>query len=568
VRVTKFLYSHLFKIWRSPFFLFLSSCLLVISLSLGLQQPAGAIFGLPLPEADLGEVLPNNGQELIVDRCVYLDGHCIFKVAAPRSELSTRLNYIQTQLNRIKRVYDAENAPDIQVITVGSEGEANGDLENNIQIQVGDDESIRLMTVTRWDAQLSGEDIEGRTEQIIGQIESALDRAQLERTDTFLKQRVAIAIGVAVVALILEIFGRRWQRKLHKQQEREAEFPQGNTTLISIQLSQRQSNNLREVKVRLSQLLQGGAITAAIFINLGLFPQTRIAQVWLLGIFRYPLWLALIALVSYLLIRLSYALIAKFNQLLADGALEAFTFITQESNQRLELRVQTFSQVMRSVVTLIILVIALLVFFWSININIAPLLAGAGIIGLAVSFAAQNLLKDIINGFSIILEDQYAVGDVINVGSVTGLVENINLRITQIRDAEGRLITIPNGEVRIVANLSNQWSRADLNIPVPYETDVDFALKVLGEVAEQMYTDRDWRSRIIEAPLVLGVDNFNERGMVIKLWIKTLPLKQWEVSREFRRRVKIAFEKAGIIIPVFQSDVWLHGTDQPLEPPH
>ncbi|MBV5260637.1 mechanosensitive ion channel family protein [Synechococcus moorigangaii CMS01] len=549
------------KSWRSPFLLFFASCLLVISLSLGLQRPAGAILGLPLPEGDLGEILPNNGQELIVDRCVYLDGHCIFKVAAPRSELSTRLSYIQTQLNEIKRIYDAENAPEVQVLPVGASEGSGADLENNIQIQIGTEDPIRLMTVTRWDAQLGGEDIAGRTEQIIGQIESALDRAQLERTDAFLKQQGAIALSIALVAVVLNLIGRRWQYKIRRQQEREVEFP-SIATPIATQLSQRQSKNIREVEVRLSQLLQGGAIAAAIFINLGLFPQTRITQVWLLGIFKYPLLLALIALISYLSVRLSYALIAKVNQLLADGALEAFTFITQESNQRLELRVQTFSQVMRSVVTLIILVIALLVCLWSVNIDIAPILAGAGIIGLAVSFAAQNLLKDIINGFSIILEDQYAVGDVINVGSVTGLVENINLRITQIRDAEGRLITIPNGEVRIVANLSNQWSRADLNIPVPYQTNVDQALKILGEVAQKMYADDHWRSQIIEAPVVLGVDNFNERGMIIKLWIKTLPLKQWEVAREFRRRIKIAFEQVGIPIAVPQSDVWLHSLDQ------
>lgn len=548
------------KSWRSPFILACTFCLLTLYLSFSLPKPADAFFGLPLPEGELEEILPNNGQELIVDRCVYLDGHCIFKVAAPRSELSTRLNYIQTQLNRIKQIYDGATVPEVQVIPVGAETDSGSDLENNIQIRIGAEEPIRLMTVTRWDAQLGGEDIEGRTEQIISQIESALDRAQLERTETFLKQRGAIAIGIFMLALVLHIIGRRWQRKLRKQQEREVEFPRS-ALPIATQLSQRQSYNLREVEVRLSQLLQGGAIAAAFFINLGLFPQTRITQVWLLGIFKYPLWLALIALVSYLTIRLSYALIAKFNQLLADGALEAFTFITQESNQRLELRVKTFSQVMRSIVTLIILVIALLVCLWSVNIDIAPILAGAGIIGLAVSFAAQNLLKDIINGFSIILEDQYAVGDVINVGPVTGLVENINLRITQIRDAEGRLITIPNGEVRIVANLSNQWSRADLNIPVPYQTDVDQALRILGEVAEQMYTDEAWRSQIVEAPVVLGVDNFNERGMIIKLWIKTLPLKQWEVAREFRRRVKIAFERAGISIAVPQSDVWLHSPD-------
>ncbi|BAW96964.1 mechanosensitive ion channel family protein [[Synechococcus] sp. NIES-970] len=544
------------KSWRSPFIIFFITCLL----SLGLQRPGEAFFGLPIPEGNLEGILPTNGQELIVDRCVYLDGHCIFQVAAPRSELSTRLNYIQTQLNRVKQIYDSPEIPEIQVRPVGDSDTPGA--QNNIEIQVGDEAPFRLMTVTRWDAQLHGEDIDSRTQQLIDQIQAALTQAQRERTPEYLKEQGAIAIGITVLALILNLVGRRWRHRLYKRQQWAMEFPK-TATPIATQLSQRQSNNLQEVEMRLSQLLQGGAIAAALFINLGLFPQTRIFQVWLLTIFKYPLWLALIALVSYLSVRLSYALIAKVNQLLADGALEAFTFITQESNQRLELRVQTFSQVMRSIATLIILIIALLVFLWSINIDIAPILAGAGIIGLAVSFAAQNLLKDIINGFSIILEDQYAVGDVINVGAVTGLVENINLRITQIRDAEGRLITIPNGEVRIVANLSNQWSRADLNIPIPYNIDVDLALKVLGEVAQKMYEEKQWRSQIIEPPIVLGVDNFNERGMVIKLWIKTLPLKQWEVAREFRRRLAIALNQAGITIPALQNEVWLRSDVPP-----
>ncbi|WP_024545848.1 mechanosensitive ion channel family protein [Picosynechococcus sp. NKBG15041c] len=544
------------KSWRSPFIIFFITCLL----SLGLQRPGEAFFGLPIPEGNLEGILPTNGKELIVDRCVYLDGHCIFQVAAPRSELSTRLNYIQTQLNRVKQIYDSPEIPEIQVRPVGDSDTPGA--QNNIEIQVGDEAPFRLMTVTRWDAQLHGEDIDSRTQQLIDQIQAALTQAQRERTPEYLKEQGAIAIGITLLALILNLVGRRWRHRLYKRQQWAMEFPK-TATPIATQLSQRQSNNLQEVEMRLSQLLQGGAIAAALFINLGLFPQTRIFQVWLLTIFKYPLWLALIALVSYLSVRLSYALIAKVNQLLADGALEAFTFITQESNQRLELRVQTFSQVMRSIATLIILIIALLVFLWSINIDIAPILAGAGIIGLAVSFAAQNLLKDIINGFSIILEDQYAVGDVINVGAVTGLVENINLRITQIRDAEGRLITIPNGEVRIVANLSNQWSRADLNIPIPYNIDVDLALKVLGEVAQKMYEEKQWRSQIIEPPIVLGVDNFNERGMVIKLWIKTLPLKQWEVAREFRRRLAIALNQAGITIPALQNEVWLRSDVPP-----
>ncbi|MGL5803942.1 MAG: mechanosensitive ion channel family protein, partial [Xenococcaceae cyanobacterium] len=192
----------------------------------------------------------------------------------------------------------------------------------------------------------------------------------------------------------------------------------------------------------------------------------------------------------------------------------------------------------------------------AVGVNIAPLLAGAGIVGVAISLASQNLIKDAINGFFIILEDQYAVGDVINVGEVSGLVENMNLRITQLRDGEGRLITIPNSEIKIVANLSSQWSRADLNIPVAYQADIDKAIELLVKVAEGMSQEPIWRDHIIEPPEVLGIDNFADRGIIIKVWIKTEPLKQWDVSREFRRRIKIAFDRAGIPIPLPQKQIW------------
>ncbi|MEL7408854.1 MAG: mechanosensitive ion channel family protein [Cyanobacteria bacterium J06558_2] len=181
-----------------------------------------------------------------------------------------------------------------------------------------------------------------------------------------------------------------------------------------------------------------------------------------------------------------------------------------------------------------------------VGIDITPFLAGAGIIGLALSFASQSFIKDALNGFLIIFEDQYAVGDVINLNGVGGMVENINLRITQIRDAEGRLITIPNSEVKIVANLSSQWSRADLFIPLSYDVDIDLALAVITRVANQMSEDESWQQFIIEPPIILGVENFSDRGIVIRLFIKTEPLKQFEVSREFRRRLHIALKEADI----------------------
>jgi len=126
-----------------------------------------------------------------------------------------------------------------------------------------------------------------------------------------------------------------------------------------------------------------------------------------------------------------------------------------------------------------------------------------------------NLIKDAINGFFIILEDQYAIGDVIAVDKVSGFVETMNLRITQLRDSEGRLITIPNSEIKIVANLSSNWSRADLSIPVAYHTDVDKALEVIDTVAQEMSQDDLWREEILDKPEVLGVDDFGSRGVII-----------------------------------------------------
>jgi small conductance mechanosensitive channel len=225
------------------------------------------------------------------------------------------------------------------------------------------------------------------------------------------------------------------------------------------------------------------------------------------------------------------------------------------------MRVSTVSRVAKGTVAAVWIVTGILVALSWIDIDIGPLLAGAGIIGLGLSLASQNLLKDAINGFFIILEDQYAVGDVIDVSGVAGFVENINLRITQLRDAEGRLITIPNSEVKIVANLSSHWSRANVRIPVGYKSDVDAALELIHQVAEAMHQDPEWKELILEPPLILGVDDFGDRGLLILVWIMTQPLKQWDVSREFRRRVKIAFDAAGIFLPLPQQEIWFHQAD-------
>jgi small conductance mechanosensitive channel len=214
--------------------------------------------------------------------------------------------------------------------------------------------------------------------------------------------------------------------------------------------------------------------------------------------------------------------------------------------------------VTKSITTIIWVAAGSLLALTSLGINIVPLLASAGLLGVALSLPSQNLIKDAINGFLIIFEDQYALGDMITVGTVGGLVEKLNLRMTQVRDSEGRLITIPNSEVKIVANLSSRWSRADLTIPVSYQANVDQALTLIEDVGLDMTQDPEWQDQILEKPNVLGIDNFSDRGIMIRILIKTQPLKQWAVAREYRRRLKITLDAAGINIPVPQQANWVN----------
>lgn len=187
----------------------------------------------------------------------------------------------------------------------------------------------------------------------------------------------------------------------------------------------------------------------------------------------------------------------------------------------------------------------LLLILLVLGIDLGPIIAGAGLAGLGISLASQSLIKDIINGFLILLEDQYGIGDVVVIGDVAGLVEKMNLRITQLRSEEGRLITVPNGHIDIVQNLSKEWSRVDLRIPIDYRIDIDAALTTVRETSEEMQQDATWSFLILQATEALGVDHLDHTGATIRIWIRTQPLQQWSVGREYRRRLKLKFDKLG-----------------------
>lgn len=174
----------------------------------------------------------------------------------------------------------------------------------------------------------------------------------------------------------------------------------------------------------------------------------------------------------------------------------------------------------------------------------------AGFLSFALSLASQNLLKDLINGLMILWEDQYAAGDVIIAGEYAGLVEKVGLRVTKLRNLDGELITIPNGWITVVRNLSSQWSRVNYAIDLNYDVDVDRVLAIMGRVANDLHQDPNWQPRILEPPEILGIDNIAHTGITIRMLIKTLPLKQWEVGREYRRRLKLALDAEGIEVGI------------------
>ena len=215
-----------------------------------------------------------------------------------------------------------------------------------------------------------------------------------------------------------------------------------------------------------------------------------------------------------------------------------------------ENRVNTLVGVFRSMSAMAILGGGGLVLLDEAGLPIIPLMGGAAVLGLAVAFGAQNLIKDYFSGFMILMEDQYGVNDVVRIGSIAGQVERLTPRVTVLRDLEGVLHFIPHGTITNVSNLTHTWSRAMFDIPVPFDADLDLAMHTLIEVAQTMRNDPGFGGDVIDEPEMLGVDAYTESGIIIRFILKTRPLRQWAVKRELLRRIKQRFDQIGIQIPV------------------
>ncbi len=281
-----------------------------------------------------------------------------------------------------------------------------------------------------------------------------------------------------------------------------------------------------------------------------------------------PLKIALIVLVAFVVTRLLRRLIRRFVQSLQtarvekgisslrDKAPNVLLTTNQVPTVRAGQRAETIGALLRSVATFVVWLVALFMVLSELGLDLAPLIAGAGIVGIAVGFGAQNLVRDFLSGIFMLIEDQFGVGDVIDAGPASGMVEGVSLRSTRLRDIEGNVWHIPNGTIERVANKSQQWSRALLDVQVSYGTDTRHAADVIKQVAGAMWKEPAWANTILGEPEVWGVETLGADGVAIRLAVKTSPAEQWKVARELRARIKVAFERHGIEIPFQQRVVW------------
>ena len=281
---------------------------------------------------------------------------------------------------------------------------------------------------------------------------------------------------------------------------------------------------------------------------------------WLIGKPFSVLCLILLGLVvRWLLHRVIDRLVAKASGGIMPTKLARGPFADPGGDTSVHRRVQralTMGSLLKSIVSGVVIVIVFMMALAEVGVNIAPLIAGAGIVGVALGFGAQSLVKDFLSGIFMIFEDQYGVGDSVTFGDVSGTIAAVSLRVTRMRDVDGTVWYVRNGEILKVGNQSQNWSRTVLDIAVGYKEDITRVRRILKEVAHELWEDESYRDKIIEEPDVWGVQSLGPDSVVVRVTLKTMPQQQWVVAREMRERVKARFDAEGVSTPLPQRVVY------------
>ncbi|PZV19141.1 MAG: mechanosensitive ion channel family protein [Pseudanabaena sp.] len=504
---------------------------------------------------------------------VHLDGFALFQIASPHfslseAELNDNLSPIQRRVQRIE-------ANLFHLINLGFDPktlDVRPSILNNLTVIVASDRADLaqqvVLTVTEIDAQIDPSSVEELAQRWSQIIRTALIEAQQTRQPEARKRQflsvTAIALGIFLLSVLLmrsqKFLKKRFhtfQKKLKEEIASVSDRPSKETTLnanlfpqpLDLLAAFRKQANLQQkltLNIWLRRLEGIGLLSiwfGGITMILHIFPETRLGGRSLLLI---PLRIFIIWLVLTFI-----SLLVNFyvNYKLQEWVEEADLF--SENYQRRLLRVPTLLDVSRGMISFSSWCLGIIWFLAWKGAFPSSLLTGAGLIGAALTFAFQNLLKDWINGLLIITEDQYAVGDMLEFQGFTGMVENMSLRATQIRlGTDGRLVTIPHNQIMVAHNLTKDWSRVNFMIEVAYDTDANTAIALMGEVARTMAVDPQWQEDILEPVTVIGVNQVSHAGIELMMRITVKRLRQWDVEREFRRRIKSTFDEQGIQIGI------------------
>lgn len=269
----------------------------------------------------------------------------------------------------------------------------------------------------------------------------------------------------------------------------------------------------------------------------------------------------LIIILLFVSLKLLNIIIRRIKKIFTSRALKSDDAGSQETEKRMN----TLLGIIKAIGRIIIWSVFIMILLKKLGADIAPILAGAGILGLAVGFGAQELVRDFISGFFMIMENQIRTGDVVIINGTGGLVEKIELRTVTLRDLSGVVHVFQNGKINTMSNMTKEWSAMVFDIGVAYKEDVDNVMKVMQETGEELMNDSAFKDKIIEPLEIFGLDNFGDSEVVIKARIKTLPIEQWTVGREYRKRLKKAFDEKGIEIPFPHTTVYWGEEIKPLE---
>ncbi|MDJ0844072.1 mechanosensitive ion channel family protein [Crocosphaera sp.] len=304
----------------------------------------------------------------------------------------------------------------------------------------------------------------------------------------------------------------------------------------------KQEINIYQLLLRIEFILQLVTVLFVLVIITFTFRHTRFFSVYLLT-----------ETLRLILVWIGLILVDKIGDFVIDYYLNRWAKqgqIKDPTSNRYPLRVNTYSIILKQATTVLFIILGIYLSIWIVGLNIS-ILAGAGVFAIAIAFLSRSLLEDMLNGILILSTDRYAIGDVIDVGNgMAGFVEDINLFVTSLRNLDGQVIAIPNSKISTVINNTKNWSRVNFSIKIGWNEDIDKAIDIMIQVANQMQSEPEWGDKFLDPVEILGVDEVSNQGILIRLLIRTKPMEQWPIGREFRLRVKKAFDQAGISLGI------------------